>query len=150
VNGDDLVPDLAIGRLSAASVAEAQVLVAKLVAFERAGRDLDGKAVLVADNADVAGAFEADSDDLAATVLQGREVQKIYLRDLGPGGTRAEVRGAFDSGASLLSYVGHGATAVWASENVFNNLDVADLAAQADQPLLMTMNCLNGFSTSRP
>ena len=84
VNGDDLVPDLAIGRLPAGSLVEAETLVGKLVAFERAGQTLDGKAVLVADNADLAGSFEADADDLAATVLQGREVQKIYLRDLGP------------------------------------------------------------------
>ena len=34
---------------------------------------------------------------------------------------------------------------VWASENIFNYLDVAGLHAQAQQPLLMTMNCLNGF-----
>ncbi len=145
VNGDDLVPDLAIGRLPAGSVGEAATLVAKVVAFERAGQTLDGKAVLVADNADIAGEFEADADDLAATVLQGRDVQKIYLRDLGAGGTRAEIEGAFDSGASLLSYVGHGGTAVWASENVFNNTDVSALGVQAQQPLLMTMNCLNGF-----
>ena len=44
-----------------------------------------------------------------------------------------------------MSYVGHGATAVWASENVWNNTDVATLAAQEKQPLLLTLNCLNGF-----
>ena len=145
VNGDDLVPDLAIGRLPAGSLAEAESLVVKVVAFERAGQTLDGRAVLVADNADLAGGFEGDADDLTATVLQGREVEKIYLRDLGAGGTRAETLGAFDSGASLLSYIGHGGTTVWASENVFNNQDVSALGAQARQPLLLTMNCLNGF-----
>ena len=72
-------------------------------------------------------------------------MEKIYLRDLGAAGTRAETLGAFDSGASLLSYIGHGGTAVWASENVFNNQDVSALGAQARQPLLLTMNCLNGF-----
>jgi hypothetical protein len=41
--------------------------------------------------------------------------------------------------------MGHGGTAVWASENIFNNLDVATLGAQGQQPLLMTLNCLNGF-----
>jgi hypothetical protein len=107
VNGDDLVPDLAIGRLPAGSVAQAETLVAKVVAFERAGQALDGKAVLVADNADTAGQFEADADELAATALPGREVQKLYLRDLGAGGMRTEIKGAFDSGASLLSYIGH-------------------------------------------
>jgi hypothetical protein len=144
VNGDDLLPDVAVGRLPARSVEEAHVLVDKLVAFESAGRTPGGRAVLVADDADPAGPFEADADDIAATVLHNREVQKIYLRDLGAG-TRAEIRASFDAGAGLMSYVGHGSTAVWASENLFNTLDVALLSAQGQQPLLLTLNCLNGF-----
>jgi hypothetical protein len=106
---------------------------------------LNGTAVLVADNADNAGHFEADQDQIATQVLRDREVTKLYLRDLGAGGLRAEIRSAFDSGPGLLSYVGHGATAVWASENVFNNQDVAALQPQLQQPLVLTLNCLNGF-----
>src|SRR6266851_2210724 len=37
VNGDDLLPDLALGRLPAASVEEAQTLVEKVLAFESSG-----------------------------------------------------------------------------------------------------------------
>ena len=144
VNGEDLVPDLAVGRLSAGSVEQAQLLVDKIVAFESAGRTLDGRAVLIADNADRGGSFEADADEIASSVLRQREVEKVYLRDL-QGGTRATILAAFDNGPSLVSYVGHGGTAVWASENVFNNIDVANLSAQAQQPLLLTLNCLNGF-----
>ena len=120
------------------------MLVQKLVAFETAGRTFEGRAVLVADNADLGGPFEADADEVASTVLKNREVQKIYLRDLGAA-NRAEIVAAFDSGPGLVSYVGHGATAVWASENVFNNTDVSSLHAQGQQPLLLTLNCLNGF-----
>src|SRR5262249_47366317 len=98
VNGEDLLPDVAIGRLPAATVEEARVLVDKVVSFEVAARTLDGRAVLVADNADLAGSFEADSDDLAASVLLGREVQRIYLSELG-GGTRPTIAAAFDAGA---------------------------------------------------
>jgi len=144
VNGADLLPDLALGRLSAGTLEEAQRLVTKLVVFEQAGRTFDGKAVLVADNADRGGNFEQDQDDIASSVLQGREVEKVYIRDLG-GATRATIKAAFDSGPGLVSYVGHGATAVWASENVWNNTDVPTLAAQDQQPLLLTLNCLNGF-----
>src|SRR5262249_33583219 len=122
----------------------ARVLVDKVVSFEVAARTLDGRAVLVADNADLAGSFEADSDDLAASVLLGREVQRIYLSELG-GGTRPTIAAAFDAGAGLVSSVGHGGGAVWASENTFNDGAAARLHAQAAQPLLMTMNCLNGF-----
>ena len=41
---------------------------------------------------------------------------------------RPAVIDAFNRGAGLMSYVGHGGVAVWASENVFNDLDVATLA----------------------
>jgi hypothetical protein len=144
VNGEDLLPDLAVGRLSAGTLEEARVLVEKVVAFEAAGRRLDGKAVLVADNADTAGSFEADADEIAATVLRQRDVERIYLRDLGAS-SRPAIVAAFDDGPALVSYVGHGGTAVWASENIFNNWDIPSLSPQAQQPLLLTMNCLNGF-----
>jgi hypothetical protein len=98
----------------------------------------------VADDGDRAGAFEANQDEIAATLLPTHEVQKLYLRDLG-GGLRPALKDAFDSGPALVSYVGHGATAVWASENVWNNTDLTLLAGQPQQPLLMTWNCLNGF-----
>jgi hypothetical protein len=144
VNGDDLLPDLALGRLPAGTIDEARILVEKVVAFETAGRDLSGPAVLVADNADLAGDFEANANEIAATLLAGRTVEKVFLSEKGAA-TRAEIAHALDQGASLLSYVGHGSTAVWASENVWNNLDVNTLAPQPQQPILFTMNCLNGF-----
>jgi hypothetical protein len=34
---------------------------------------------------------------------------------------------------------------VWASENVWNSWDAASLRAQSQQPLLLTLNCLNGY-----
>ena len=51
-------------------------------------------------------------------------MEKLYLRDLGAG-LRPALKAALDSGPALVSYVGHGATAVWASENVWNNQDLA-------------------------
>jgi hypothetical protein len=144
VNGDDSLPDFALGRLPAETQDEARIMIDKIVAFESQGRDFSGSVVLVADNGDIAGDFEADSDDVASSVLPGRRVEKIYLRDLGAG-TRPTIQTAFDSGPAMVSYIGHGGIAVWASENIWNNLDVATLSAQSQQPLLFTMNCLNGY-----
>jgi hypothetical protein len=144
VNGEDLLPDVAIGRLPASSEPEAQRLVEKVLAFENGGGRIDGPAVLVADNADAGGNFEREADEIASGPLQGRDVRKIYYSQQGAN-TRAAIKQAFDDGASLMSYVGHGATAVWASENIFRNQDVSSLVTQSRQPLLLTMNCLNGF-----
>jgi len=126
-------------------VEEARALVEKIVAFESSGLTLsEGPAVLVADNPDLAGDFEQSAQDVAPVLAASHPVETIFLRELGSA-TRPTIVDAFDRGAALLSYLGHGGIAVWASENVFNNQDVKTLAPQAQQPLLLTMDCLNGY-----
>jgi hypothetical protein len=143
VNGDDALPDLAIGRLPAATLEEARVLVEKLTAWEDSGQSLAGLATLVADNPDAAGDFEADAQDIASSFLGGRS-EVLRLGELGAE-TRPRILQALDEGRSFLSYAGHGGAAVWASENVWNSWDAASLQAQSRQPLVLTLNCLNGY-----
>ena len=145
VNGDDILPDFAIGRLPAATLAEARAMVDKIVAYETGNAGITrAPIVLVADNPDGAGDFEADADQIATT-LAHRDVRKLYLRELGAPATRDGILQAFDEGASLVNYVGHGGIHLWAGENVFNISDAPALTSQAQQPLLVTMNCLNGY-----
>jgi len=143
VNGEDSLPDLAIGRLPATTVAEAEALVRKLLAWEDSGQGLNGRATLVADNPDLAGDFEADIRDIAESYLAGRS-DLLLLSELGAQ-TRPRILDALNSGLSYLGYVGHGGAAVWASENVWNSWDAARLQTQSEQPMLVTMNCLNGY-----
>jgi hypothetical protein len=146
VNGEDSMPDLAIGRLPAATLEEVQALVGKIVTYETGDASLWGPpVVLVADNPDRAGDFVADADELASTVLAHRNVRKVYLSELGPSATRSSILQAFNEGASLASYMGHGGIHLWAEENVFNTSDVASLTPQSQMPLLLTLNCLNGY-----
>ena len=145
VNGDDLLPDLALGRLPASTLEEAHALVDKVVAFETSGLTLtEGPAVLVADNPDGGGDFESSAQRVAPLLAASHTVETIFLREQGSA-TRPAIASAFDRGAALMSYLGHGGIAVWASENVFNNQDVALLAPQSRQPVLLTMDCLNGY-----
>ena len=144
VNGDDPLPDLAIGRLPAASVEQAQALVQKLLTWEDSGQGLGGQAALVADNPDLAGDFEADVKDIAQSYLSGHSPELLLLSELGPE-MRSRILDALNGGLSFLSYVGHGGAAVWASENVWNSWDAPSLQAQSQQPFLVTMNCLNGY-----
>jgi hypothetical protein len=146
VNGDDLLPDLAIGRLPAASPDELRVMVDKILVYERSAVSFaSSPMVLVADNPDHAGNFEADADELASGILSAYDPHEIYSSRLGTAATRNAIVERFDLGASLVSYIGHGGIQLWADENFFNGHDVDSLATQSRQPLLLTMNCLNGF-----
>jgi hypothetical protein len=147
-NGSDLLPDLALGRITAGSPAEAQAAVQKILDFESTGRTLAGKAVLVADNPDAAGDFEANANDIAS-LLPSREVQKIFLTQYGTA-TKSTLMSAFDAGPALVSYVGHGSQVLWGNswENIFRAPDVSLLQPQPAQPLVLTMTCSNGYFTS--
>ena len=145
VNGEDILPDVAIGRLPAASVEEVQSLVQKILEYEAGEGDPEAPIVLITDNPDVAGDFDWNAEELASTVLSGQDVEKIYLSQLGTAATRSAILSAFDEGASLVSYIGHGGIELWANENLFNRVNVSSLSAQSQQPLLFTMNCLNGY-----
>jgi hypothetical protein len=145
LNGDDILPDVALGRLPAASVQELRVMVEKIIAYETSTSSGGGRAVLVADNPDEAGDFEGDAEELASGILSSKNPERIYLRRLGPPSTTQAIVNALDSGASLLSYMGHGGIQLWAHENVFDTSRVGSLHPQAEQPVLLTMNCLNGY-----
>jgi hypothetical protein len=145
VHGDDLMPDVAIGRLPASSADELRAMVAKILAFERGERSLDTPFVLVADDSDHAGNFERDADEIASTILMGRHTRRIYLSDLGAPATRDAIAESFDAGAATMSYLGHGAIHLWADENLFNASGIERLSPQPHQPLVLTMNCLNGY-----
>ena len=123
---------------------QAQSLIGKILAWEDSGQGLEGKVAFVADDPDAAGDFEADVEDIRASFFSGRETTVLKVGELGAA-TRPAIQEAFDSGLGLVSYVGHGGSAVWASENVWNSWDAPNLLAQSRQPLLLTMNCLNGY-----
>jgi hypothetical protein len=145
VNGEDILPDVAIGRLPASSVEEVQSLVEKILAYEEGEGDPSAPVVLIADNPDTAGDFDWNADELASTVLSDQNVEKIYLSQLGTAATRSAIVSAFDEGASLVSYIGHGGIELWANENLLNWANVSSLSEQSQQPILFTMNCLNGY-----
>jgi len=100
----------------------------------------------VADNPDLARDFEANQREIESSFLAGRETRRVFLDALGSASlARSQILDAFDGGLSLLSYVGHGGGAVWATENMLNITDTAALREQPRQPLMLTMNCLNGY-----
>ena len=83
--------------------------------------------------------------ELAATVLASKAPRHISLEALGTAATRQEVLDAFDDGASVVSYIGHGGIQIWADESVLHSSSVGALSPQLQQPLVLTMNCLNGY-----
>ncbi len=146
VNGDDRLPDIAIGRLPAGSVEQLRALIDKILAFENGAASLySDPFVLVAYDSDKAGDFVANAEEIGRLVPPPQRVDKLYLSELGRASTRDGILRSFDEGASVMSYIGHGGIHLWADERIFSLDDIDLLGSQEQQPLFLTMNYLNGY-----
>ncbi len=134
VSGDDEVPDMAIGRLSVQTRAEAELVVEKLIDYDRNPEfgSWQGRVLLVADdtfNADepqkIETIFTHDSEGLASSYLPPElDTEKLYLIEYPfEGRFKPQARDAFvrffNEGAVLLTWIGHGNSGVFAHEHVF-------------------------------
>ena len=137
----DEIPDLAIGRLPATSIEDVEAMVAKILRYERES----GSGRVVADNADRAGDFERDAQRLVTGVLEEEDVYRIGLSWQSPSEVRDDIRRAFVGNTRIMSYLGHGGIHLWADENVWNLGDVRELEPGEAFPIVVTMNCLNGY-----
>jgi hypothetical protein len=147
VAGNDVFPDLLIGRITAQNAADVTGYVDKVVAYETdmepgAWRE---KVLLIADNPDDAGNFPEIIDGLAENYIEpaGYDPIKIY-RDICYPACKQEIIDAIDEGCVICNYVGHGSVCRWMRELAFTCRDVASLNNADRYPLVVTNTCLNG------
>lgn len=153
----DLAPDIAVGRIPAQTLAQAEVIVDKISGYDQSGRDQpwQQQAVFVADNPDDSGDFRSSTEEIIAGYLpDGLAAKRVYLAGNPPGvpATSAEILAArsalmeaFDRGALLLQFAGHGSATVWAHEKLFAPAQVAALVNGPRLPAVMTFACLDGY-----
>jgi hypothetical protein len=118
--------------------------IAKILAYEAASSFRSGPVVLVADDPDAGGDFEAAAEEIAA-LAAARDPRRLYLRELGVEAARAAIRESFGADPALVSYMGHGGIHLWAQENLLDTARVGDLPSRERWPLVVTLNCLNGY-----
>jgi len=134
VAGEDVLPDMAMGRIPVQTAEEARVVVDKLIAYDRqleAGA-WQSRMLLVADdlnNPDEPGKPEPDhllfAEILAREMAPvGLNLRKLYLAQFALEGrtkprARVEFLQHFNEGVLLLTYLGHGNLDVLAHEQMF-------------------------------
>ena len=149
VDGDDLLPDVLIGRLPVNSLAEAQTVVNKIVEYETKPflGDWNGRFTLVSDDADAAGNFAAHSADLQQTYV-GDPWQATAINYNPPANTETAVQSQilqrWQSGQGLLMFTGHSSIHQWGAERFFHLDDVAGLTNGARLPVVLEMTCFTG------
>jgi len=141
---DDGIADISLGRLPVRTVAEANLMVSKIVNYSPA--NTSASAMLVADTqGSYYFNFETASDQVGALLPPAMSIQKVYRR-LQPSDAdaRANIINKFNSGQALAVYSGHGNVNIWGG-SIFTANDAAALTNANRLPFVVVMDCLNGF-----
>lgn len=147
VNGDDPVAEMSIGRLSVRNPLEAGVVISKLLAYEAAQPDAEWKyrALMVADSG--SGDYESLTEKLIRRLPANVHAQTLYARTIAPEERTQRIAAAWNQGAFLVNYSGHGSPRYWGRTPFFGPSDYAGLTNDIRLPVVLVANCLNGFFT---
>ncbi len=129
--------DVALGRLPISTSAQAQAVVAKLLAYDGAARSR--KAVFAADSESAS--FAAGNQE-AAALLPGDYARTYVVK--GEDGARSKLHAALGEGPSVVNYMGHGSVDFW-SGDLLTGGDAPALENAAHPSLYLMLTCLNGY-----
>jgi hypothetical protein len=151
VSGDDILPDMFIGRLPSNSTYETTTMVNKILTYEQnpAQGDWNNELTFVADNADEGGNFPVYSDHIADNYLPTEYLaEKIYY-SIPPytdvADAQAAILHAINQGRLIVHYTGHASVAFWASEKLFSVSSIESLTNNGIYPLFLPMTCQEGY-----
>lgn len=154
VSGDDVAPDVAIGRLSCETLSEANILVDKIITYPNdAGKIWRQNSLLVASGQDLNDefffGFNDESLNLEKNYLtpNGFSAKKVFRYPSKPQhlpfrGEGVDIRKGIDSGAVVVNYYGHGGGYQW--DLVFLNDDIYMLNNEGRLPFVSSVTCYTG------
>jgi hypothetical protein len=149
VDGDDILPDMLIGRLPANNTSQLETMISKIVLYEQQHSPSlwQHRAVFVADNADTGGNFPFLSENLIDKFpSRPFSAQRLYYSPskVTPEDFRQQVKDMWDEGNGLIMFTGHSSIHQWAHEIFFHLNDIPSLENGHKLPVALEMTCFTG------
>ncbi|MBI3650072.1 MAG: hypothetical protein HY231_03400 [Acidobacteria bacterium] len=137
----DGIADLNIGRLPVRTVEQAKLMIAKIIAYEKATPSRE--VLLVADAPDIYD-FESATDALRTLVDNQTQISQIKRAKLDASTAKSQLLAALNRGPRVVNYVGHGSVNLWRG-NLLTNADARALTNSERLSFVVVMSCLNGY-----
>jgi hypothetical protein len=156
--GEDDLPDLAIGRVPAETLAEANRTVARIIKYEQnleESSEARDHFLFVADNADGGGNFCSENEGIVKDIPASITKTQLCLENREDGLPPTEqdtqkLRAAMfeqitNPGVSIMNYRGHGSITAWANPYILDTTMI-DFWQNSEQPVvLISADCLDGY-----
>ncbi len=138
---DDGLPDLAVGRLPVRTQAESDIVVNKLLAYDKS---LGSQEVLLVADVNDGFNFELTIAQLSSLLPPNLRVTQVKRGQVGDIAARTTIIDALNRGQKLVTYSGHASVDVWRA-NLLTSADASQLSNGDLMPAFVMMNCLNGY-----
>ncbi len=137
---------IATGRLPVRTVSDAELVVSKIVNYEKglAASGGNKQALLVADQ-NVGADFTTATKFAATDLPLSLEPTEIFADGLDPSVVQQQIVTALNSGPLLVNYSGHGSVEQWSFADYLNDSSAATLTNGDQLSVYLLMDCLNGF-----
>ena len=157
--GEDVFPDMMLGRLAVNTTANAQGFVDKIIAYEESPEEgeWNRQVLAVSDSYDSGWPFPFLSDDLLRCCLPSSyEASRVYLEVTHANliAAREAILEGINAGKLLVNYIGHAAASQWSSAEVIggapvygvlNVNDISSLNNLNKYPVMLSMTCWDGY-----
>ncbi len=137
--------DLAIGRLPVRSAAEAEAMVAKLIAHDQAIDERFNRSLVIMAAPDDFN-FVGATQPLLRKLREATSITPLKLGELPFVEARNQLQTHLQAGQQLVTYLGHGSVQRWHPEGLLTAQDARQLTNGPRLPLVLSMTCLSGFS----
>jgi hypothetical protein len=147
VEGDDGIPEIAVGRLPVLTAAELRAFIDKISDYENADpyAEWTGRVMMLADDPDEGGDFPSDSDYLAGLIPGTYAVDKVYLPHYSNiDEARLKLWDGINNGVFLVNYIGHAGLYHLAHEKLLRVNDVSVFQNGEMLPMVTAMTCVVG------
>jgi uncharacterized repeat protein (TIGR01451 family) len=135
-----------IGRLPVGAVADANLVVAKIVGYEKGtGVGAWNQQALVVADQNIDANFTATANTVSQLFPAGLNVTKILADGQATSVVQPQILAALNSGSLIVDYIGHGSEEQWSFADFLDDTSAASLANGNRLPVFVLMDCLNGF-----
>jgi len=137
---NDLIPDLALGRLPVRTEQDLNNVINKTLNF--ANRNYRQKAVFAADrNA----SFDGFSDQMLNLLPQNWQIDKAYINQLEINGAQQSLINNIEAGVTLTNFFGHSGLSSWSFERLFDTSDIQALNNTNKSTVVNQFGCWNTY-----
>ncbi|MBN2028789.1 hypothetical protein JW824_00955 [bacterium] len=151
LEGDDAVPDIAIGRIPIRKRTELEAVIEKIIQYEKESLGPWRNRYLLIGAGTKGGVFGSQSEYIIQHILDPSfHAERLYLSgnlsDPYVGGTEDLLR-HFREGTALINFRGHGGGAIWSDAGLLDLDDIELIENKGKLPVVTSMTCFTGDFT---